>query len=388
MSQWNGRWDDGDWRRALYLSAIWGVATWIVEVAVLPISSFGIANWLLMAAIVFFQWFITGMGMAFCVMWAVRRLGSTRLMVAAITLALGWGVLISIVIVPAACRLGYLRALGAMFPGLEAPCEAHHIMGTWAYATWETLLIAATFTPVYVLSARAARTRGMLGRAEIARRQSEKAVEQAQLQMLQRQVDPKFLLHVMEAIQDRYGHDSLAADRLLDRLVALLRSLMPGLRNDSSTLEAEITILRASAHLQDELHPGAGRWTIDVHGGDAGRIPFPPLLLLPTLEELRGNSLPRPAWSVAARLEGAAPRIVIQVDRAVEPSLARQLEQRMLVGLRAEWGADVAICVEVGASRETTTFTLQARTVPPAAAPDAIGAKSEVPLAREPMLIH
>ncbi|MDM0066558.1 histidine kinase [Variovorax sp. J31P207] len=387
MTQWKSGSDDGGWRRSLYLSAIWGVATWIVEVAVLPISSFGFATWLSVASMVFVQWFITGMGMAFCVMWAERHLGS-RLIVAAVVLALGWGVLIAIVLVPAACRLGYLRALGVMFPSLEAPCEAHHIIGTWAYTTWETLLIAATFTPVYVLSVRAARTRSMLGRAELARRQSEKAVEQAQLQMLQRQIDPSFFLHVMEVIQDRYGHDPVAADRLLDRLVALLRSLMPGLRSNSSTLEAECFILRASAHLQDELHPGGGRWAIDLQGEDIRRIPFPPQLLLPMLEELRGSPSPRPAWSVSAHLEGVARRIVIQVKRAAEPSLVRLLEERMLAGLRATWGADAAIHVEVDASSETTTFTLRSGATPPVAMPNAIEAAPEADPIRQPVLIH
>ncbi|MDM0033509.1 histidine kinase [Variovorax sp. J22P271] len=388
-SRWNDAGsDDGGWRRYIYLASIWGVATWIVEVAVLPISSFGLATWWSVALLISLQWFVTGMGMAFFVMWAERYLGSTRLIVAAVVLALGWGVLIAIIAVPAACRAGHLKSLAVLFPGLESPCEAHHIMGTWAYIAWESLVIAATFTPVYVLSARAARTRSMLGRAEIARRQSEKAVEQARLQMLQTQIDPNFLSHVMEVIQDRYGHDPAAADRLLDRLVALLRNLMPGLRSQSSTLEAECAILRASALLQDELHPEPGAWKIDVQGDAIGRIPFPPLLLLPTIEELRGSGPRRPAWSVTARLNEGARRIVVQVARVGEPSVARMLEQRLLMGLRAAWGADAAIDVDVDACAATTTFTLRSNAARPVAMPNAV---QIVPTARstcEPAPIH
>lgn len=374
----------GTWKRDVLLAAIWGLATWLVEVAVLPLPSMGIdriRDWFAVAAMIFLQWFVSGMGMAFCVIWVERKFGSIRLILVALTLALAWGLFITLYVTPFVCRMGIWKSSGILFPGLPFPCEAssYEALGTWAYITWEMLLIAATFTPVYVLSARAERIRDLLAHAQIARQVSEKMFEQAQLQALQRRVDPAAFSHVMTVIQDRYGHDPEAADRLLDRLVSMLRTLMPGLRRDTSTLEAELSILRAYAELQDELHPGAAVWRIRFHGEASGELKFPPLLLQPTLETLWSRSLPRPAWSVTASHQGAVTRVVIQVHRATEPAAERALQHRLIPPLRSSWGSEAAVHIAISTEPPLTTLTLVSRvTAEPAASHSGVDPSSPI----------
>ena len=362
------------WRSTITLVGIWGIATWLFESAVLPLPAFGgvtLVDWISLVSSRFVQWFFSGIGMAICVIWAEAHFDVRTIVLIVACYASALPSLPTFVYLPMGCKLGWLSLSPDFFPGIAHVCDSPGKNGMWAYVLWEVLVIAATFTPVYVLGARAARTSNLLGRAEIALRQADETVEQVQLTLLQRQVDPSFLSAVMETLQQRYAVDPRSADRLLDRLVVFLRHLMPVLSHRRSTLDAELNLLCVHAHLHDELESVPARWSIDADLGTMGSTAFPTMLLLPVIEALSRNVSPRPAWQVRACRINDEIFLSIHVATSVQRDTVAALERQIALGLQSVFGDDGIRRVRcIGSEGVSITLVYQppATEPPPAAA--------------------
>jgi len=151
------------------------------------------------------------------------------------------------------------------------------------YDVWSTLFYAGLLVVGCIVAARANRMRRLLSQAEIDRGLTESLVAEIRLKELQSSVNPEALYAALAEVMRRYVAGSLAADRLLDCLVGFLRAAMPGLREATSTLSAELELTRAYVRLRAELEPDRGAWRIDVVD-DVGSLRIPSLRLIEMLD--------------------------------------------------------------------------------------------------------
>lgn len=105
---------------------------------------------------------------------------------------------------------------------------------------------------------------------------------QAQLQAMQAQVEPTFLLNTLKQVEELYEKDSKQADKLLDDLITYLRSAIPRMRSNTSTLQQEFDLAMAYLRLLAELGGKVQRFKFDLDSADAG-AEFPPMVLTPLL---------------------------------------------------------------------------------------------------------
>lgn len=137
-------------------------------------------------------------------------------------------------------------------------------------------------------------------RAEMGRKLAE-----AQLAMMQAQIEPHFLYNTLASVQYLVRHDSRAADFLLTQLIRYLRHAMPRLRQTMSTLEQEFEL--ADAYLQIARLRMGGRLSVTVELPAAlHEVPFPPLILQTLVENaLKHGVEPKPG---SARIDVSAER--------------------------------------------------------------------------------
>jgi Histidine kinase len=129
--------------------------------------------------------------------------------------------------------------------------------------------------------------------AELARVDTQRRTLEADLQAMQAQVEPAFLLGTLEDVGRLHETDPDTADRVLDALILFLRAALPHLRETTSTVSKEVDLARAylsiaKVRLKDHLS-----FSIDVPEA-AHEARMPPMVLLPLLESAV-NRAPWPA---------------------------------------------------------------------------------------------
>ena len=175
------------------------------------------------------------------------------------------------------------------------------IVGAWRI----TLLTAAYYYRLRSVADDALLARARLDRAMLSR----KAVE-SQLQALQGKVDPDLLFETLDDIEQACEWDAARADRMLDCLIAFLRSALPHDDDGARTVAHETALASAFLALaqarQDDLS-----YSLDA-ADDALPAAIAPMLLTPLVAQavraLRGAA---GSVSVGVLLEGRELRIVI-----------------------------------------------------------------------------
>jgi signal transduction histidine kinase len=189
---------------------------------------------------------------------------------------LGWQAVVFVAVlgVPVACALGVLTARTALdlpWP-FEVPAER---MPMSMALVLSYSLAMATFTVDYLRVHLAANQ----VRAEAAQRQ---AVE-AQLQLLQTQLEPHMLFNTLANLHALIDADPARAQEMLERLIAFLRATLSASRRTTHPLTEEFA--RASDYLAlMQVRMGA-RLKVALHlPHELSDLSVPPLLLQPLLE--------------------------------------------------------------------------------------------------------
>jgi hypothetical protein len=308
-----------NWRRVLGYSLLWGIACAALESFALPLGEIGGTDLLRFMAEQVSRWSITGVALVSVALWLEHR-PSLPLMATVLVV------------------FGLLACIVFWVFGKWWTVNLLTLRGNSAYIFWSAVVYGGMFLAAYRLSRQSERTRALLAQAEIAREKTETLFSEARLLSLQGHVDPAFLLRAVIEVQQRYAGDPAGMDRLLDRLVSFLRSAMPGVRSGTSTLTAELRLAEQYAQVWAELEPGRVDWCIRVDGA-VPELPFPPLLLLPVLEQLAAASAPGHRGDVqVARVDD---HCVLTLSRRLQRDqrwLAPELSYRLQVGLQALFG--------------------------------------------------
>ncbi len=126
-------------------------------------------------------------------------------------------------------------------------------------------------------------TRARLDRAERDALARDKALVEAELRVLQAQVEPHFLFNTLANVVSLIHTHPDRAARLLERLTSLLRASLSRARRADGTLGDELAVVRAYLDIQAERMAGRMTYRVDVDPG-LESVRMPPLLLQPLVE--------------------------------------------------------------------------------------------------------
>ncbi len=168
-----------------------------------------------------------------------------------------------------------------------------------------------------------------LAAAQTAQREARLRIVQTRLQGMQARIDPQLLFELLDTLRRLYENDAPRAERFLDELIGFLRSALPRLRSEWSSLLREIELVRAFGRLRALASSDALAMTIDI-APDAMHARFPPGVLLPLL----GTAVT--AGAVPIRLTAARSRdgrAVVVAFEAAPPETSVAGVRSLLTGL-------------------------------------------------------
>ena len=143
---------------------------------------------------------------------------------------------------------------------------------------------------------------------------AEKRATEAQLKLLQAQIEPHFLFNTLANVQSLMDHDLPKARQMLASFTDYLRASLKTLRRDDSAVADELELARSYLELLQARMDDRLRFDIDADEA-ARQQPLPPLLLQPLVENAVVHGL-EPSIeggrvSVSARVQGG--RLVLEV---------------------------------------------------------------------------
>jgi sensor histidine kinase YesM len=154
----------------------------------------------------------------------------------------------------------------------------------------------------FLLKFREARARAKILQGEADRNRLSRQAIEAQLKLMQAQVEPHFLFNTLASVQFLTETDPPKAGQMLGHLLAYLRAALPQLRSGSSTLGQEIELARAYLSIM-QMRMGA-RLAFSVALPESLRAaPFPPMLLMSVVENAVKHGIEPKAAGGTIRIE-------------------------------------------------------------------------------------
>lgn len=200
---------------------------------------------------------------------------------ARLTVGLLLSVTAAVVLVPL-----LLGAIGLKLPtelrsdgkSYEIPAWSKHV------ALWLDVAIYCGLTfAVLEFRRRRERSQQVLQAALTEQAQLSRQLLESRLAAMQAQVEPQFLFDSLVDVQGTYDRNTLAGAEVMDRLINYLRVALPRLREQGSTVQAEVELLAAYLGVVAARH--AGRPSVQfVVAPDAAGARFYPMLLLPLVQ--------------------------------------------------------------------------------------------------------
>jgi sensor histidine kinase YesM len=207
--------------------------------------------------------------------------------------------------------LGAASAVGVDM--IETPEKIPTLLG----AILLTAMVAfAMITAIATLRNREVAQREALLRAEAERERLERQGVQAQLKLLQAQVEPHFLFNTLANVRHLVQTGSPDALAMLDHLIHYLRTALPEMRSETSTLGREAELAHAYLEILRLRMGGGLEIAIDIPP-DLARAPFPPLMVMTLVENAIKHGvapLGRGRVSVSASAAGGKMRVVVEDD--------------------------------------------------------------------------
>jgi hypothetical protein len=180
----------------------------------------------------------------------------------------------------------------------EIAAHPHTFVWTLIGAFCNGLFVGLLFLFKY----RDARTQTQLLRAEADRNLLSKQAAEAELKLMQAQVEPHFLFNTLASVQFLTETDPPMAGLMLGHLLSYLRSAVPQLRSGSTTLGQEAELARAYLSIMQMRMETRLRFAIDIPESLRSH-PFPPMLLMSVVENAIKHGIEPQAEGGEVRLE-------------------------------------------------------------------------------------
>jgi sensor histidine kinase YesM len=160
--------------------------------------------------------------------------------------------------------------------------------GDWSNPqAWVAVIIGLFFGGIgsiaYLLNQRIEQLGAEVKQRRMNEMESEKRQMEAQLKMLQAQIEPHFLFNTLANVSSLIDSDPALSKKLLERLNDWLRIALVRARSDNATLGDELEMLENYLQILKIRFGDRLRWTTDVEGEARSRS-FPPMLLQPLVE--------------------------------------------------------------------------------------------------------
>lgn len=145
------------------------------------------------------------------------------------------------------------------------------------------LIVTGIIVKIVLGSKRKAEVRAQAATATAAEEGLKRQLAEAQLKMMQAQVEPHFLFNTLANVQALVAAGSPQAPRVLDSLIAYLRAAVPRLDQRATTLRHEEQLVRAYLDLMHMRMPDRLRFAVEID--EATRdLECPPMTLLTLVE--------------------------------------------------------------------------------------------------------
>lgn len=155
---------------------------------------------------------------------------------------------------------------------------------------------------------------------------AERRATEAQLRLLQGQIEPHFLFNTLANVHSLIDYDAPKAKAMLGAFTAYLRASLGGLRRETGPLEDELAL--ATAYLTVLQTRMEDRLRFKIHADDeARRVPLPPMLLQPLVENAVHHGLEPKIDGGTVRVDAAvrAGFLIVEVrDDGVGPGASRR----------------------------------------------------------------
>ncbi len=158
----------------------------------------------------------------------------------------------------------------------------------------------------FLIKFREARAATALARAEAERHLLSKQAVEAELKLMQAQIEPHFLFNTLASVQFLIETDPAQATKMLGHLLAYLRAALPQLRVPGTTLGQEIELAEAYLNILKMRMGERLAFTIEIPAALRSHR-FPPMLLLTVIENAIEHGL-------EARAEGGS--IAVEARRS------------------------------------------------------------------------
>ena len=171
--------------------------------------------------------------------------------------------------------------LAPMLIGLPADTLGHGM------SPWQPLFMGLFFGGIasafFWLRERNTNLAAEIEARELARIEAEKRLIEAQLKMLQAQIEPHFLFNTLANVSSLIQREPALANTLLDALIRYLRASLVRTREAGGTLGDEVELLRAYLEILRIRMGKRLAFEFEV-APELLRQPFPPMLLQPLVE--------------------------------------------------------------------------------------------------------
>lgn len=183
----------------------------------------------------------------------------------------------------------------------------------------QAVLIGLVFGTAMTLFAygreRALRSEQALDAARLRQLGADKARVEAELRMLQAQVEPHFLFNTLAIVRGQIGKDPQSGKQLLDHLIEYLRASLSHSRSERATLGEELELLEHYLNIM-QIRMGE-RLAFSIEAPEYLRgVPLPPMLLQPLVENAIRHGLEPKTGAGQLRIEvtGTSEGILVQVS--------------------------------------------------------------------------
>ena len=216
-------------------------------------------------------------------------------------------------LIAAAIALG--AAGGEYFALQQAPLpEEISTAAVLAAQTVRWLAISGVVVAFFLFRRQADEAAAQIDESELQRVQFDRQWSEAQLQSLQAQIEPHFLFNTLANVRRLYGTDPSRGRQMLRSFVAYLRSALPRMRSEHTTLREEVELARAYLDVLSVRMGPRLKWRIDVPVELLG-LPFPPLALSTLTENAIKHGInPLPEGGeivISARAQGNRLSVVV-----------------------------------------------------------------------------
>ena len=175
-------------------------------------------------------------------------------------------------------------------------------------------ILVAIFWTIAHLRSRDVKQRMALLEADAEREKLARQGVQAELKLLQAQVEPHFLFNTLANVRYLVQTGSPDALAMLDHLIHYLRTALPEIRSEASTVGREAELAHAYLEIMRLRMGGALEIAIDVPD-EVARAPFPPLMVITLVENaIKHGVAPKGRGRVAIRARNGNGQLRVEVE--------------------------------------------------------------------------